>query len=151
MEKVLYHLAQINIAKLAAPLDSPQLKDFVDNLDPVNQLAESASGFIWRLQDEAGDATHIKAFDDPDIIINMSTWTDVESLKQFMFKTVHRDFMRRKREWFIPATQSTYALWWVPAGHQPSVEEAVERLNHLRDNGLSAYAFDFREVFSSPE
>ncbi|QQX79469.1 DUF3291 domain-containing protein [Shewanella sp. KX20019] len=145
------HLAQLNIAKAKFALDSPQLKEFVDNLEPVNHTAESSDGFVWRLQDETGDATSIHIFADPNIIINMSTWTSVDSLKNFMFRTHHRDFLRRKKEWFEALSEDSYVLWWVPIGHEPSVEEGLEKLKYLRVNGDSPYAFTFKANYSANE
>lgn len=145
------HLAQLNIAKAKFPLDSPQLKEFVDNLVPVNQLAEDSEGFIWRLQDDSGDATNIQAFSDPNIIVNMSTWASVDALKNFMFRTHHRDFLRRKSEWFENIPQDSYVLWWIPEGGSPTIEEGIERLNYLRENADSPHAFTFKSNFSSAE
>jgi hypothetical protein len=145
------HLAQLNIAKTKYPLDSPELKEFVDNLTPVNQIAEDSEGFIWRLQEEAGDATSINAFSDPSIIVNMSTWVSTDALKNFMFRTHHRDFLRRKSEWFDNIAQDSYVLWWVPEGYIPTIEEAIARLNYLRDNADSPYAFTFKSNFSATE
>jgi len=145
------HLAQLNIAKAKYSLEAPEIKEFVDNLEPVNKLAESSSGFIWRLQDESGDATSITAFSDPDIIVNMSVWDSIESLKNFMFRTHHRDFLRRKKEWFHQIPDDTYVLWWVPKNHIPSVQEAVEKLEFLRRNGDTPYAFTFKSNFSAQE
>jgi len=145
------HLAQLNIAKTKYPLDSDELKEFVDNLEPVNQLAEDTEGFIWRLQDENGDATSIHAFSDPNIIVNMSTWTSVDALKNFMFRTHHRDFLRRKSEWFDNIAQDSYVLWWIPRDYIPTIEEGIARLNYLRDNTDSPYAFTFKSNFSAAE
>jgi hypothetical protein len=145
------HLAQLNIAKTKYSLESPEIKEFVDNLEPVNKLAESSSGFIWRLQDESGDATNITAFSDPDIIVNMSVWDSIEALKNFMFRTHHRDFLRRKKEWFHSIPDDSYVLWWVPKGHIPTVQEAVEKLEFLRTNGDTPYAFTFKSNFSAQE
>jgi len=142
------HLAQLNIAQAKYPLDAPEIKDFIDNLDPVNALAEQSEGFIWRLKDEAGDATGIQAFSDPNIIVNMSTWQSVDSLKDFMFRTHHKDFLRRKKEWFHKLPEDSYALWWIPIGYTPTVEEAIARLTHLRNHGESAYAFSFKSDYS---
>jgi len=138
------HLAQLNIAQAKYPLDAPEIKDFIDNLDPVNALAEQSEGFIWRLKDEAGDATGIQAFSDPNIIVNMSTWQSVDSLKDFMFRTHHKDFLRRKKEWFHKLPEDSYVLWWIPIGYTPTVEEAIARLTYLRNHGESAYAFSFK-------
>ncbi|QFU25372.1 DUF3291 domain-containing protein [Shewanella eurypsychrophilus] len=137
-------LAQLNIARTKAAMDEPLMKEFVDNLEPINAIAESSQGFVWRLQDESGDATSIQAFEDPSLIVNISVWESVESLKAFIFKTHHIDFLKRKSEWFDKLDDANYVLWWVPEGHQPSVEEAKERLMHLRDQGESAYAFSFK-------
>ncbi|WP_285163188.1 DUF3291 domain-containing protein [Shewanella goraebulensis] len=141
-------LAQLNIAKCKFALDTPEMKDFVDNLDEVNGIAEISAGFVWRLKDESGDATQILAFDDPSLIVNMSVWDNVEALKNFMFRTHHRDFMRRKNEWFEHLSEDSYVLWWVAEGHIPDIKEAKERLLHLRENGDSAYAFTFKSNFT---
>lgn len=142
------HLAQLNIAKAKYSLDAPEIKEFIDNLDPINQLAESSDGFIWRLKDESGDATNIQAFDDPNIIVNMSVWDSVDALKNFMFRTHHRDFLRRKKEWFHNIPEDSYVLWWIPAGHIPSIDEAIEKLEYLRKNGDTPQAFSFKSNFS---
>lgn len=144
-------LAQLNIALAKYPLDAPEIKDFVDNLDLVNGLAESSEGFVWRLKDESGDATNIKAFDDPNMIVNMSVWDSVDSLKNFMFRTHHRDFMRRKNEWFHRLAEDTYVLWWVEDEHIPSLDEAIERLDHLKEVGDTPYAFTFKTNFTELE
>lgn len=137
-------LAQLNIARTKAAMDDPLMKDFSDNLDPINTIAESSEGFIWRLQDESGDATSIQAFDDPALIVNMSVWESVEALKGFIFKTHHIDFLKRKSEWFDKLDEANYVLWWIPEGHEPSVEEAKVRLMYLREHGESSYAFSFK-------
>ncbi|TXH68244.1 MAG: DUF3291 domain-containing protein [Thiothrix sp.] len=143
-----YHLAQLNIAQLLAPLESPQLKDFVDNLDRINALAEQSEGFVWRLQTPAGDATALRPFGD-DVIVNLSVWESVEALHQFVYRSAHTPIMSRRREWF--ARMQTYmVLWWVPAGHEPSVEEAQQRLELLQAQGPSAEAFTFKQVFGQP-
>lgn len=145
------HLAQLNIAKAKYALEAPEIKEFVDNLEPVNDLAESSKGFVWRLQDESGDATNIQAFTDPNIIVNMSVWDSVDALKNFMFRTHHKDFLRRKKEWFHNIPEDSYVLWWIPIGHSPTVEEAVEKLEYLRSNGDTPKAFSFKSNFSADE
>jgi hypothetical protein len=145
------HLAQLNIAKAKYSLEAPEIKEFVDNLEPVNNLAESSDGFIWRLKDESGDATNIQAFSDPDVIVNMSVWHSTDALKNFMFRTHHRDFLRRKKEWFHAIPEDSYVLWWVPVGHIPTLEEAVEKLESLRSNGDTPSAFTFKSNFSAEE
>jgi hypothetical protein len=141
-----FAVAQVNIALPREPLDSPALAEFVANLEPVNALADSAPGFIWRLQDESGDATSIKAFDDDRLIINMSVWESVEALWSFVYDGGHLEVMRRRREWMTGLADLHMALWWVPHGHVPTVEEARERLDHLRANGPSDRAFTFKQL-----
>jgi hypothetical protein len=141
------HLAQLNIARLLAPLDDPRIADFVDNLVPVNALAEASPGYVWRLQDEHGDATSIKAFEDDLVILNLTVWESVEALADFVFRTGHRDFLRRRREWFEGAVEATTCLWWIPEGTVPQVPEAIARLEHLRAHGPTPTAFTFRHRF----
>ncbi len=145
-----YHLAQLNIATLLAPLDSPQLAGFVANLERINALAEASPGFIWRLQDEAGDATAIRPFGD-EVLVNMSVWRDVQSLSDYVYKGAHTEMLKRRREWFDKVEQAHQVLWWVPTGHCPDVREAAERLAHLREHGATAHAFTFRHSFVAPD
>ncbi|MFK0114308.1 DUF3291 domain-containing protein [Streptomyces sp. NPDC090994] len=142
-----YELAQVNIARLKAPLDSPQLKDFVDALDPVNADADAADGFVWRLQGEAGDATDVPVFGDSWLIVNMSVWRDADALTAYMYAGRHRELLARRREWFEKVAEAMTTLWWVPAGHRPTVAEAETRLLHLRANGPTPYAFTLRRSF----
>jgi hypothetical protein len=144
-----YQLAQINIAELKAPIDSPQLKDFVDNLDRINALAEGSPGFVWRLTGDGNDATSLRPMGEK-IIVNYSIWRDVDSLKEFVYKTAHVEILKRKREWF-ERMSLPYVLWWVPAGYIPTVAEAVERLELLRAKGASPEAFHFGEAYSAPD
>jgi hypothetical protein len=144
-----YQLAQINVAELKAPLDSPQLKDFVDNLDRINALAEGSPGFVWRLTGDGNDATALRPMGEK-IIVNYSIWRDVETLKNFVYSTAHVEILKRKREWF-ERMKLNYVLWWVPAGCVPGVEEAVAKLEHLRAHGPSADAFHFGEAYSAPD
>ena len=142
-----YHLAQVNIARMLYPIDDPQMADFVNNLDPINALADNAPGFVWRLQTDEGNATSIQPYEDEMIILNMSVWEDIESLKAYVFKSEHVQFVRRRKEWF-ELFKSTYtALWWVPAGHIPTLQEAKERLAYLDENGETPYAFTFKKTF----
>src|SRR5262245_45437647 len=106
------HLAQLNIARLRYPGDDPRVADFMDNLDRVNALAERSEGFVWRLKDEAGNATEIQAFDDDMIIVNMSVWRDAESLEHFVWNTVHKQFYRRRAEWFSLMDKQHLVMWW---------------------------------------
>ncbi|POX56666.1 DUF3291 domain-containing protein [Streptomyces sp. Ru71] len=147
MTDTAYELAQVNIARLRFPLDSPELKDFVDSLDPVNADADAADGFVWRLQSEGGDATDIAVFGDEWLIINMSVWRDTNALTAFMYQGRHREMLARRREWFERVSEAMATLWWVPAGHRPTVAEAEARLLHLRANGPTPYAFTLRTTF----
>ncbi|MET9830524.1 DUF3291 domain-containing protein [Streptomyces sp. NPDC006385] len=142
-----YELAQVNIARLKAPLDSPQLKDFVDNLEPVNADADAADGFVWRLKDDSGDATAVPVFGDSWLIINLTMWRDTNALTAYMYQGRHREMLARRREWFERVQEAMTALWWVPAGHRPTVAEAESRLLHLRTNGPTPYAFTLRTSF----
>lgn len=151
-----YELAQVNYARLLAPLDSPVLRDFVAGLDPVNAAAEAASGFVWRLQSEGGDATDIAGFEwdaggSLGVIVNMSVWTDVPPLAEFVYGELHRLFLRRRREWFEHVTDFTAACWWVPAGHRPTVAEAEERIRSLRRHGVTPEVFTLQRHFPSPD
>jgi Domain of unknown function (DUF3291) len=146
-----WQLAQLNIGVTVAPLESDQLAGFVNALEPINAIADSAPGFVWRLQDEDGDATSYRAFGDDSILVNMSVWESVEALGDFVFRSDHVQIMRQRRKWFVKLDEVFTVLWWVPAGHRPSIEEAEERLIALRHNGSTPYAFSFREPFPAPD
>ncbi|GGY78354.1 DUF3291 domain-containing protein [Marinobacter zhanjiangensis] len=141
-----YHIAQLNIATLVAPIDSPQLADFVANLDRINALAEVSPGFVWRLQTEDGDATGIDYFGS-DKIVNLSVWDSIEALHRYVYQSAHVEIMRRKKEWFHKMRESHMVLWWVPAGHTPSIEEAAQKLGMLQEHGPTAGAFTFKQAF----
>lgn len=145
-----YQLAQLNIAALKAPLDSPELKDFVDNLDRINELAEKSPGFVWRLKGDGNDATSLRPMGE-DIIVNMSVWRDAGALRDFVYKSPHAQIMRRRREWFTRMANAYMVLWWVPEGHEPTLAEAAARLEHLRRHGPTAEAFTFGEAYGPPD
>ena len=145
-----FELAQLNIAYLKAPLDSPILADFVANLERINLLAEAADGFRWRLQADEGDATSLRPFG-PEVIVNMSVWRDLNALRQFVYNSAHAEILKRRREWFAQAPQAYAVLWWVPAGHRPSLSEAADRLEQLRQHGASSTAFTFGRIFGAPD
>jgi hypothetical protein len=145
-----YHVAQCNIGRVLAPLDSPQLAEFVAALEPVNRMADEAPGFVWRLQTEAGDATAIRAFDDDMLLLNMSVWQTIDALAEFTYRTPHRDVMRRRRQWFARLADAYLVLWWIPAGTLPTVADAKARLDRLRRDGPSPEAFTFQSPFPSP-
>lgn len=146
-----FHLAEINIAQMLAPLDDPIMKDFVDNLDRINALAEDSEGFVWRLQTEDGDATALRVFEDDKIIVNMSVWESIETLHSYVYRSDHTDIFRRRREWFEVMDQHVVVLWWVPEGHLPTVEEARERLDYIDEHGATPYAFTFKKRFTPEE
>ena len=147
---VKHQLAQINIARLLAPIDDPLVAGFVAQLDTINTLAESSNGFVWRLKDESGNATDINPFDDPMLIVNMSVWESVEDLKSFAYHTDHIKVFKDRAKWFEKPSDAHMVLWWIPQGEFPSVEEAKDRLMHLRKHGESDYAFSFRKIFPAP-
>jgi uncharacterized protein DUF3291 len=143
-----FELAQMNVARLKAPLDSPQLADFVGALDGINALADAAAGFVWRLQDDSGNATALHPMGE-DIIVNMSVWRDPESLQSFVYRSDHVGVMRRRREWF-EKMDLYLVLWWVPRGHRPTPAEGIARLNYLRSRGPGEEAFTFGKLFPPP-
>src|SRR5215470_15988726 len=131
-----FHLAQLNVATLLAPLDDPRLAEFVANLDRVNALAEAAPGFIWRLKGEGNDATLLRPFGES-VIVNMSVWQSVETLFDFVYRTSHALVMNMRRQWFAKPEGPYMALWWIAAGRLPTLEEAGERLARLTREGPS--------------
>jgi hypothetical protein len=141
------HLAQVNVGRLRAPVDSPLVAEFMAALDPINALAEASPGFVWRFQTEEGNATAVRPYDDDEILINLSVWESIEALDAFVYRSRHTAYLRRRREWFSRMEDAMLALWWVPAGHLPSVEAAVARLEQLRAHGPTDQAFTFRQRF----
>lgn len=146
-----FHLAQVNVGKILAPLEDPIMDGFRTRLDPINALADRSPGFVWRLQTEEGNAMDVRAFDDDLMAINLSVWADLDALKQFVYRTEHVELLRARKQWFLPSDGPILALWWVRAGHIPNVEEALERLDHLRDHGPTPHAFSFRSPFPAPD
>lgn len=142
-----YHIAQINIGHMLAPIDDPLMAEFVTQLPPINVLADANPGFVWRLQTESGDATSVKIYDDERIIVNMSVWESVESLREYAYRSSHTGVMKYRTKWFEKFDGPYMALWWVSAGQIPSPQEGRERLEHLRKHGDSVYAFSFKNVF----
>ena len=147
-----FHLAQVNIGRFRAPIDSPVMEGFRRQLDPINALADASPGFVWRLQTEAGDATAVRPYPDDDLMaINMSVWESLEALQQFVYRSAHVGTLREKQQWFEPLPGPILALWWIPAGQLPTVREALERLDHLARHGPSPHAFTFRTPFPAPD
>jgi hypothetical protein len=145
-----FHLAQLNIARALAPMDDLLLRDFVAALDDINALAERSPGFVWRLKSDSGNATDIRAYDDPLMIVNLTVWADIEALFDFTYRSGHARMMARRRDWFEKMAQPHMVLWWIPAGHLPVMAEAKERLDLLRRRGPSPDAFTFKTRFSAP-
>ena len=146
-----YQLAEINIAKMKGlEINDPIMKEFVDNLDSVNTLAEKSEGFIWRLKDGNNNATNFNPYDDVQVLINISVWKDTHSLENFMYKTFHNDLLKRRKEWFKIFGKASTAMWWVPWGAYPTMHKAVEKLEYLQKNGASELVFDFKNKFDMP-
>jgi hypothetical protein len=145
-----HHLAQINVGRLVAPIDDPRIAGFVAQLDPVNALADAADGFVWRLQSASGNATDVAYSNDPLMIVNMSVWESVESLRDYVYKSRHLDVFRDRAQWFERMDRAHYCLWWIPAGHIPTVAEGRERLEHYQAHGATEFAFWFSQLFPAP-
>jgi hypothetical protein len=145
-----WHIAQLNVARAVAPPGSPALADFMAALDRINALAESSPGFVWRLQSSSGNATDILVSEDPLFLVNMSVWSSVESLFAFVYRSGHTEVMKRRREWFEKPAEAYQVLWWIPAGHIPSTQEALERLVSLRREGPTERAFNFSQRYPAP-
>ena len=144
-----FHLAQINIGRTLAPLDAPLMKEFTDFLAPVNKLGQDSPGFVWQLKEETGGASsYMKTpFDDDGYIVNMTVWENIESLRGFIFGTVHSYFLKNRSKWFEKATQIQVVLWWIPVGHIPTLEEAKVKIDLINKNGSSPEAFSFQKLF----
>jgi hypothetical protein len=140
------HLAQLNIGRLRYPTDDPRMADFMNALDLVNGLAERSKGFVWRLKDESGNATNFRPFPDPQMAVNLSVWESVEALERYVYLTVHKRFYGRREEWFDKLDGPHLVLWWIPAGHIPTLIEAKERLEYLAAHGPSVHAFGWESV-----
>jgi hypothetical protein len=146
-----WHLAQINIGRLVAPQGDPRVAGFFEALDRINALAEASPGFVWRLKDEGGNnATSIQYSPDPLLILNMSVWTDAEALFDFVYRSAHTPVMAGRREYFERFEGAYQALWWVPAGTIPTVNDALSRLWLIDRFGPSPDAFTFKTRYPQP-
>jgi hypothetical protein len=146
----MYQLAQINVAQMKAPLDDPVMAGFVAWLEIVNAIADGSPGFVWRLQTAEGDATSLRVFDDERILVNISVWASLDELSSYVYNGLHRQVLQQRRQWFERFEGISTALWWVPRGHIPSVEEGKERLEYLQAHGPSPRVFTFKEHFPAP-
>lgn len=142
-----FHLAHANIARMRAALDDPRMAGFVERLEPLNRLADSSPGFVWRLQDEDGDATAIRVFEDERILFNMSVWESIEALEAYTYSSAHVEAVRSRGEWFERRHRPGLVLWWIGADRLPTVEDARERFELLWSIGPSADAFTFQDRF----
>jgi len=145
-----HHLAQLNIGRIRYEIDDPRMKGFVDNLAFVNEVAERSAGFVWRYQDDSGNATNTRPYEgDPRMAVNMSVWQGIESLERFVWQTVHKRFYGQRHEWFETTGERYMVMWWIPVGHVPSVREAIDRLEHLKVHGPSEHAFSWADMASA--
>jgi hypothetical protein len=143
-----YHLAQVNIGRIKAPLSSSVMAGFMNRLDEINAIADRSPGFVWRLQTDDGNATYFRPYPEDDrLLLNMSVWESVEALRSFVFQTTHVELLRQRREWFEQFAGVYAALWWIPTGHKPGIDEAKKRLAWLDDRGPTEFAFTFQSVF----
>jgi heme-degrading monooxygenase HmoA len=142
-----FHLAQVNIARMRAPLESPLMSGFAARIKEINELADGSPGFVWR-SGVATDESYLRPYEDDTILFNLSLWESVEHLHDYVYRSAHRELWQNREQWFHHSDEATLALWWVGAGHLPSVQEAKERLEHLRVHGETPFAFSFRKVFA---
>ncbi|MCU7728162.1 DUF3291 domain-containing protein [Actinoplanes sp. KI2] len=146
-----FHLAQINTARLRAPLEDPSMVEFVEGLTLMNELADRSPGFVWRLEGESGDGT-IAAPTDPSRIYTLSVWESPEHLRAYAYQSQHLEYLRRRRDWFHPhGHQAALVLWWIPAGQVPTLRQGISRLGRLQAAGPTPEAFTLRELFPAPE
>jgi uncharacterized protein DUF3291 len=147
---VSHHLAQINVGRILFPFDDPRMSGFVEQLAPVNAIADKSPGFVWRLQSASGNATDIPFNDDPRMHVNMSVWKSLESLRDFTYRAHHLEVFRDRARWFEKLDKPSYCLWWIPIGHIPTVAEGRERLEHFWQRGATSYSFWFQQPFAQP-
>ncbi len=147
----MFYIAQVNIGRMLAPLDSPTMAGFMARLADINALADSAPGFVWRLQTESGDATSVRVFDDDRMMLNMSVWDSIEALWNFSYKTEHAPVISGRTQWFERLSTPYMASWWIPAGNLPTPQDAKMRLQLLEQQGATAEAFTFKARFPMPQ
>jgi hypothetical protein len=140
------HVAQLNIGRFRYATDDPRMADFMNNLDLVNTLTERSQGFVWRLQDDSGNATNFRPFPDPQMAVNLTVWESIEALERYVYQTVHKRFYGRREEWFDKLEGPHFVMWWIPAGHLPTLSEAKERLDYLAAHGPSDRAFGWESA-----
>ncbi len=148
MAQKAFHIAQVNIGRILAPTDSPIMSGFMTRLDEINALADGSPGFVWRLKGEDNNATYLRPYDDDRILVNMSVWESIENLREYVYRSQHSELLKQRKDWFAKFDGAFMALWWVAAGHIPNVDEAKDRLEHLRTQGDGPYAFSFKTTFA---
>lgn len=141
------HLVQVNVARMKAPLEDVAMAGFVARIADINALADGSPGFVWRLTTGAGSALYLRPYDDDRILFNMSVWRSIEALRDFVYRSAHAELFRQRHDWFQRFDGAYVALWWVPEGQIPSIEEAKSRLAHLDANGPTPTAFTFKTTF----
>lgn len=146
-----YHIAQVNIGRVKAPVEDPIMAGFTSRLDEINALADGTPGFIWRLQTPAGNATYFRPYEDDRVLMNMSVWASIEALRKYVYQGAHVELLRQRHLWFEQFAGVYTALWWVPAGHIPGIDEAKKRLAHLEQHGPTQFAFTFKTTFEPDE
>ncbi len=144
------HLAQVNIARMKAPLTDPLMAGFVARLDEINALADASEGFVWRLQPDPENEDQVVAFENDGLLFNLSLWRSVEDLRQFVYNSTHKELLTAREQWFEKMEGPHMALWWVPAGHIPGIDEALLRLDRLEMLGPSQNSFTFAQPFPQP-
>jgi len=147
---VSFQLAQVNVGRIRGPMDSEVMRVFRENLEPINALAEASPGFVWRLKTAAGNATELSPYPDPLILINLSVWESVEALRAYAYGSAHAEFFARRREWFEKFESQHLALWWIPVGTQPTIDDAKERLAAISARGSTPFAFTFKHAAPPP-
>jgi len=147
-----YHVAQINIGRAKGPVEDPMMAGFMTRLDDLNALADRSPGFVWRLQTLEGNATYFRPYEhDNRILLNMSVWETIDALRHYVYKTAHAEMLRHREEWFERFAGIYLALWWVPVGHIPGIDEAKKRLAHLDQYGPTQFAFTFKTMVQPDE
>jgi heme-degrading monooxygenase HmoA len=145
-----FHLAQMNSARLRASLEDPSMAEFVEGVALMNDLADRSPGFVWRLTGDNADGL-ISVPTDPSTIFTLSVWESLEHLRAYVYQSTHLDYLRRRRDWFLPHEHpESLVLWWQPAGRVPSLRHAATRLDRLRSDGPAPQAFTFRRPFPAP-
>lgn len=150
MTETTYRIAQINIGRMLAPIDSETMFGFTSRLEEINALADGYEGFVWRLQTEDGDATALRPYDDDMMIVNMSVWESVDALFEYTYKSTHVELLKSRRDWF-EHMKIFFCMWWIPAGTIPTTDDAKHRLDYMENNGVTPYAFTFKQRYSVEE